>query len=112
MDSDEWSHILFAAHGFRQQPSVGTDQSFAFNPETITQNPKLSATRGLVAVAHLIYKQNPDLSATRGSHRCCSSDLHTKPELSAARGLVAVAHLNYTQNRGYLPLRGSSLLLF
>jgi hypothetical protein len=57
MDSDGWSHILFVAHGFRQQPSVGTDQSFAFNHETITQNPKLSATQGLVAVAHLIYTQ-------------------------------------------------------
>jgi hypothetical protein len=86
MDSDGWSHILFAAHGFRQQPSVGTDQSFAFNHETITQNPQLSATRGLVAAAHLIYTQNRSYLPLGGPRRCCSSDLHTKPELSAARG--------------------------
>jgi hypothetical protein len=67
MDSDGWSHILFAAHGFRQQPSVGTDQSFAFNHETITQNPKLSAARGLVAVAHLNYTQNRGYLPLRGS---------------------------------------------
>jgi len=42
MDSDGRCHILFASHGFRQQSSVGTDQSFAFDHETNTQNPKPS----------------------------------------------------------------------
>ena len=89
MDSDGRSHILFAAHGYRQQPSVGTDQSFAFNHETITQNPKLSATRGLVAVAHLIYTQNPKPSATRAhtAFACLMYTQNLKPSVGPRGGV-------------------------